>query len=138
MAGLGWKSSLSIRSAGYAARAYTGRNADLVKRTPNSLSYVELWAAKGSGTQFGRVRNRCGRYILASPASATAAAQTASADIGNDFRASITDTAGSDDYPIVSFTWVVIPNKFDDNEKRAAVLSFLRFVLTDGQGSPES
>lgn len=112
--------------------------ADLVKRTPNSLSYVELWAAKGNGTPFGRIRNHVGRYIAASSESTAAAAQTASRAIGNDFRASITDTTGSDDYPIASFTWVVIPDKFEDDEKRAVVLSFLRFLLTDGQSSPEA
>ncbi len=47
--------------------------ADLVKRTPNSIGYVELWAAKGSGTQCGRVKNRSGRYIGASAASIAAA-----------------------------------------------------------------
>jgi phosphate transport system substrate-binding protein len=111
--------------------------ADLVKRTPNSLSYVALWAAKGSSTQFGRIRNLSGSYIPASPTSTTAAAQTASAAIGDDFRASITNTAGSDDYPVASFTWVVIPDKFGDSEKRTVVVSFLKFVLTDGQASPE-
>lgn len=112
--------------------------ADLVKRTPNSMSYVELWAAKASATQFGRIKNRSERCIGASPASTTAAAQTASAGIINDFRASITDTPGSDDYPVASFTWVVIPDRFGDTEKRTVVLSFLKFVLTDGQASPES
>lgn len=112
--------------------------ADLVKRTPNSMSYVELWAAEDSATQFGRIKNRSGRCIGASPASTTAAARTASTGIVNDFRASITDTTGSEDYPVASFTWVVIPDRFGDSEKRSVVLSFLKFVLTDGQASPES
>jgi hypothetical protein len=74
----------------------------------------------------------------ASPASTTAAAETASTAIGDDFRASITDTNGTDDYPVASLTWVVIPAKFGDSEKRAVVTSFLRFVLTEGQAFPES
>ena len=112
--------------------------AALVKKTPNSISYLELWTAKQGNLQVGRVKNRSSRYINPSPASAGAAARTASAEIRDDFRVSITDTNGQEDYPIASFTWAVIPDKFQDSEKRTVLISFLKWVLTEGQASTES
>jgi phosphate transport system substrate-binding protein len=114
------------------------RIVELVKRTPNSIGYMELWVAKGQDLQIGRVKNRAGLFVDASPASASAAAFTASSEIHDDFRASLTDASGPHDYPIASFTWIVIPNIFEDSEKQATVISFLKWALTDGQRSPES
>ena len=111
---------------------------ELVKHTPNSITYAELWAAKGRDLKIGRVKNRSGNYIDPSPASMAAAALAASPEIHGDFRASITDTKGPHDYPIASFTWMVIPSNFGDSEKRAVVVSFLRYVLGEGQQSTES
>lgn len=112
--------------------------AELVQQTPNSMSYMELLVAKGRNLQIGRVKNRSGNFIDPSPTSVRAAALTASQQIRDDFRASITDTSGPLDYPIASFTWIVVPNPFRDSGHRSAVLSFLKWVLTDGQNSPES
>ena len=112
--------------------------AELIRKTPNSISYLELWVAKLDTLQFGRVKNRSSRYIDASPTSANAAAETVSPQIRDDFRTSITDASGTEDYPIASFTWAVIPDKFQDSEKRTVLVSFLKWVLTDGQNSTES
>ncbi len=112
--------------------------AELVKRTPNSVSFTEAWAAKQRSLQIARVRNHSGRFVDATPASLVAAAETASSRIRDDFRTSITDMVGIGDYPIASFTWVVIPETYGDSEKSAVVLAFLKWVLTEGQGATES
>jgi phosphate transport system substrate-binding protein len=112
--------------------------AELVKLTPNSMTYLELWAAKGQHLQLGRVKNRSRNYIDPSPLSVAAAAATAGAGIRDSFGVSITDGSGPRDYPIASFTWIVIPDNFGDSEKRDVVVSFLRWVLTEGQKSTES
>lgn len=121
------------------ARAPTAKAlAELVKHTPNSITYTEFWATKGLNLQIGRVKNRSGNYIEPSSSSITAAALTASAEISDEFRASITDTSGPTDYPIASFTWIVIPDRFGDPAKQSRVLSLLKWVLTDGQNAPDS
>jgi phosphate transport system substrate-binding protein len=121
------------------ARAQTAQAlAELIKHTPNSITYTELSATKGLNVQIGRVKNRSGNCIEPSSASVAAAALTASPEIRDDFRASITDTSGPRDYPIASFTWIVIPDKFGDSAKQSRVISLLKWVLTDGQSSPDS
>jgi phosphate transport system substrate-binding protein len=120
-------------------RAPTSKTlAELVKHTPNSITYTEFWATKGLNLQIGRVKNRSGNCIGPSSASIAAAALTASPAILDDFRASITDTSGPTDYPIASFKWIVIPDKFRDSAKQSKVLSLLKLILTEGQYWPDS
>lgn len=110
----------------------------LVGRTPNSFGYVELWSAKNHKIQIGRVRNRSGRYVEPSTESLSAAAMTATPEILRDVRSSITNTSGPGDYPISILTWIVVPDAVPDSERRSLVLSFLRWILTEGQRTPAS
>lgn len=135
-----WKESMGpVRSLVDAHAVVSAERAEdipqLVKQTPDSISFTELWAAKQQNIQIGRVRNSSGRYIEAGRASMAAAAQTAAHQIHTDFRASITNTHGPYDYPLASFTWVVIPDSFGDPGKSDEVVSFLKWILTDGQAS---
>lgn len=139
----GWRQSIGrVRSLAAQPAPWRGRNpedvAAAVERVPNSIAFTELWAAKGRHLQIGRVRNRSGNFIEASPASMSAAAGSAAGSMLNDFRTSIADTGGAADYPISSLTWIVVPDPFPNSEKRSAVTSFLKWVLTDGQNSLES
>jgi phosphate transport system substrate-binding protein len=36
-------------------------------------------------------------------------------------------------YPIASFTWLLLPEKFSDSAKRDALKGFVKWMLTDGQ-----
>jgi phosphate transport system substrate-binding protein len=112
--------------------------ASLVKATPNSIAYTELWAAQGNGLQIGRVKNSSGRFIEATPASIAAAAQTAVPANGDDWRISITDSPGTSDYPIASFTWIVMPDSFRNAETAATVIAFVKWVLMAGQHATEA
>ena len=59
-------------------------------------------------------------------------------EMPEDFRVSITNSPGKNAYPISSFTWLLIPEKFKDNAKRDAIKKFLSWAITDGQGFAES
>jgi phosphate transport system substrate-binding protein len=115
-------------------RAATGNDgvAKLVKELGGSIGYVEFIYALQNHLSFGRVRNRQGRLIAADLESIAAAAST-SAVISNDFKVSIVDSPGADAYPIASFTWLVVPAHITDDARRAAIASFLRWMLGPGQ-----
>ena len=51
----------------------------------------------------------------------------------DDFRVSITNSPGKNAYPIATFTWLLIPNKFSDPAKAKQVKALLHWALTDGQ-----
>jgi phosphate transport system substrate-binding protein len=109
----------------------------LVKQTPNSIAYVELTYAAQNNIPFGTVKNSSGSFVKADLASVSAAAAGVK-DMPADFRVSITNSTAKNSYPISSFTWLLIPSKFSDAGKGAAMKDFLKWALGDGQGLVEA
>jgi phosphate transport system substrate-binding protein len=110
----------------------------LIKQTPNSIGYVELIYAVQNNIPYGAVKNSSGNLVKADLASVSAAAAGAAKEMPNDFRVSITNAPGKNAYPISSFTWLLIPQKFQDAGKRDAIKGFLKWMLSDGQNSVET
>jgi phosphate transport system substrate-binding protein len=110
----------------------------LVKQTPDSIGYVELIYAVQNNIPYGSVKNSSGNFVKADLASVTAAAAGAAKAMPDDFRVSITDAPGKTAYPISSFTWLLIPQKFQDAGKRDAIKGFLNWMLGEGQNSVET
>ena len=108
-----------------------------IKNTPNSIGYVELIYALSNNISYGSVKNSSGGFIKADLASVSAAAAGAANTIPDDFRVSITDAPGKNAYPISSFTWLLIPEKFSDAAKRDAIKGFVKWMLKDGQNYTE-
>jgi phosphate transport system substrate-binding protein len=109
-----------------------------IKNTPNSIGYVELIYAEANKIPFGSVKNSSGVFVKATLAAVSAAAAGAAKDMPEDFRVSITNAPGNAAYPISSFTWLLIPQKFSDASKRDALKGFLKWALGDGQNYAES
>jgi len=105
----------------------------LIKQTPDSIGYVELIYALQNNIPFGSVQNPDGKFVKASLEGVTAAASGSAKGMPDDFRVSITNSPGAAAYPVSSFTWLLIPDKFKDAGKRDAIKTFLKWMLTDGQ-----
>jgi phosphate transport system substrate-binding protein len=105
----------------------------VVKQTPNSIGYVELIYALSNKMAYGFVRNSAGTYLKADLDSVTEAAAAAAKTMPADFRVSITNAPGKTVYPISSFTWLLIPSKIDDPAKKKTIVTFLQWMLKDGQ-----
>lgn len=108
-----------------------------VQQTPGALGYVELGYALINNMPVGIVQNRSGNFVTPTIESVTAAAAGAMADMGpdTDFRVSITDPAGTDAYPIASFTWLLLGKEYQDTAKTAALVEFVWWALTEGQSA---
>jgi len=107
--------------------------AGMVRQTPGAVGYVELIYALQNKMEYGSVQNAAGVYLKANLETVTAAAAGAAKSMPADFRVSITNAPGKDAYPISSFTWLLIPSQIPDAPKRAALVGFLKWMLTDGQ-----
>ncbi len=107
--------------------------AALVQQTPDSVGYIELIYAVQNHLAYGRVKNSSGAFVKADLASVSAAAAAVAKFMPDDFRVSITNPEGKAAYPIASFTWLLIPSKFTDANKRDTVKDFLKWMMTDGQ-----
>jgi phosphate transport system substrate-binding protein len=108
-----------------------------VKNTPNSIGYVELIYAETNKIPYGDVQNAAGIFVKASLAAVSAAAAGAAKEMPDDFRVSITNAPGKASYPVSTFTWLLIPEKFTDVAKRDALKGFLKWALSDGQNYAE-
>ena len=136
-----WKSKVSkgtsvnwpVGLGGKGNEGVTGQ----IKNTPNSIGYVELIYAVQNNVSYGSVKNSSGAFIKADLASVSAAAAGAAKDMPDDFRVSITNAPGKTAYPISSFTWLLIPDKFQDTNKRDALKNMLNWALSDGQNLVE-
>jgi phosphate transport system substrate-binding protein len=68
----------------------------------------------------------------------TAAAAEAAQSMPDDFRVSITNAPGKDAYPVSSFTWLLVPSRIPDPQKKKAIVDFLSWMLADGQNLVEA
>jgi phosphate transport system substrate-binding protein len=84
------------------------------------------------------VKNAAGAFVKASLAAVSAAATGAAKEMPDDFRVSITNAPGKASYPISTFTWLLVPEKFSDAAKRDAIKGFLKWALGEGQNYTES
>jgi phosphate transport system substrate-binding protein len=108
-----------------------------IKQTEYSIGYVELVYAIQNHLPYGQVRNQGGSFVKANLASVTAAAAAAE-NMPEDFRVSITNPPGKNAYPVSSFTWLLIPSKIQDPEKKKAIKDFLQWMLGPGQSYTET
>jgi phosphate transport system substrate-binding protein len=110
--------------------------AGTVRQLPGSIGYVELIYALQNKIPFGVVQNSSGSFIKASLQSTTLAAQ--GVKMPDDFRVSITNSAGKNAYPIASFTWLLIPTNPSDANKGKILKDFLFWMLDKGQTMVEA
>jgi phosphate transport system substrate-binding protein len=111
--------------------------AGLIKQTPGAIGYVELIYAVQNHIPYGHVRNAAGAFVKGDLAGVTAAAAGYASVMPEDFRISITNAPGETAYPIASFTYLLIPTKIEDANKKNIIKGFLTWMLNDGQKDAE-
>lgn len=111
--------------------------AGMIRQMNGAFGYVELIYAVKNKIPYGMVKNAAGSWVKGSLEGATAAAASVKS-MPADFRVSITNAPGKDAYPISSFTWLLIPQKFKDPAKGKILVDFLNWMLDTGEGMTES
>jgi phosphate transport system substrate-binding protein len=111
-----------------------------VGQTPGSIGYVELAYANSNKLAYGEIQNHAGKFINPTLAATTAAFAGAmkTMNAGTDFRVSITDAPGADAYPIASMTYLLLRKTYDDPAKAKALVNFVWWGETVGQGKATS
>lgn len=102
-----------------------------VKQLPGAIGYVELAYAEQNKFPVAEVKNVDGKFVTPSPESVSKAMSTAT--IPEDFRFSMVNAPGEGSYPISGASWVLLYQKQSDAKKGKALVSFLRWCVTDGQ-----
>ncbi len=106
-----------------------------IKQTPGAIGYIEYGYAKLTKANSALLQNAAGNYIAAGDASGAAA--LASAKLPADLIAWVEDPAGSDSYPIVSFTWMLFYEK-QDAQKAEYLRKLVAYGLSEGQKISDS
>lgn len=111
--------------------------AAVIQQTAGSIGYIEQNYAVANKIAYGAVRNKAGKFILATPETMSIAGEGAAATLkGNVLRADIWDQPGEKTYPISAFTYIILykdlSNLKSDVEAKALV-NFLGWATGGGQ-----
>ncbi|MBV9488336.1 MAG: phosphate ABC transporter substrate-binding protein PstS [Verrucomicrobia bacterium] len=104
----------------------------LIKQSAGGIGYVEYGYAVNNKLKFAALENKSGEYVKATPESG-AATLAAAQFPPNLLRTWVEDPPGKGEYPIATFTWLLLYKKYPDATKWGALKAFINFGLTDGQ-----
>jgi phosphate transport system substrate-binding protein len=104
----------------------------LIKQNKGAIGYVEFGYAKNNKLSFAALQNKAGEFAAATTASGTATLATTQFP-PNLLRAWPSDPDGKECYPIATFTWLLIYQKYDNVQLAEAVKKFVNWGLVDGQ-----
>jgi phosphate transport system substrate-binding protein len=104
-----------------------------VKTTPYSIGYLELAYAFENKLPYATLKNKSGKFVAPSIHSTSAAAAGAAKHMPADFRVSLVNQPGSEAYPIVGFTWLLIYEHQKNAVKGQKLVEFLEWSLHKGQ-----
>lgn len=129
--GAGGSVSWPVGLGGKGNEGVTGQ----LKQSPGAIGYVELAYANENQLPVAKVKNLAGNYVTPSLASTTAAISAFATQLAQDPRTPIVNApaTAADAYPISTLTFLIVPKDGPDKAKRAALKSFLQYVVTDGQ-----
>jgi phosphate transport system substrate-binding protein len=132
-----WKSAVGSGTTvkwpvGHGAQGNDGI-ASMIDHIPNSIGYAELSFAIQRQLSYGTVRNAAGNFSQANLLTLAAAVESSSTPDTSSVFLSLINAPGKDAYPIVSFTWLLVPESIPDPAVKSAVAEFIEWILTSGQ-----
>lgn len=107
--------------------------AGTIRISAGSIGYVEYGIAKRAGLNMAILENREKNFIQPSSASGTSALASTSGLLPDDFRLFIPDPDGTDSYPIVTYSWLLLYKSYADPKKAFRIKEFVAWALTHGQ-----
>ncbi|MGL5832057.1 MAG: phosphate ABC transporter substrate-binding protein PstS, partial [Waterburya sp.] len=119
---------------GVGAKGNEGVTAQILQ-TEGSLGYVEYGYAKQQEMNTASLENKAGTYVA--PSAESAAKSLSAVALPENLRAFLTDPEGKDSYPIVTYTWLLAYQNYDDADKLKALKEVVNWSLTDGQAFAE-
>ena len=105
-----------------------------IKVSEGSIGYVEYHFAKRLGLPMAHLQNRAGRFVAPERAQrADGPGRATSSRCRPTCALFLPDPEGEDAYPIVTFSWLLLYDRYPDREKAAALKQFVTWGLTEGQ-----
>ena len=92
--------------------------------------------ASGPKMRMASLQNKAGKFI--EPTIASGQKALGAAKLPDNLILWVSDPAGEESYPIVTYTWIIAYKKYADVQKATALKDVLAYCLTDGQKVSES
>ncbi|HHP7232306.1 MAG TPA: phosphate ABC transporter substrate-binding protein PstS [Xenococcaceae cyanobacterium] len=102
-----------------------------VQQGEGVISYVEYAFAKQLELATAKLENQSGQYLL--PTAAATAKAIATIELTADLRGAIADPDANDAYPIVTYSWILAYQQYQDPQKAQALKDVMQWGLTEGQ-----
>lgn len=112
------------------AKGNEGVTAQLLQ-TAGSIGYIEYGYAKNNNVKFASLQNKAGTFVT--PTDDSASKALATVPLPENLRAFIEDPEGAESYPIVTYTWMLVPKKVADPNKAKTIEAMVEYGLTEGQ-----
>lgn len=109
--------------------------ASRVKLAVGAVGYVEYGFAKQLHLPMAELENKEGNFVAPNDASGTATIAANPAGNLKELRTVLTNPAGGNAYPIVSFSWLLLKRDYRDAAKSSALKRFVGWSLQAGQES---
>lgn len=103
-----------------------------IQQTPGAIGYVEYGYATQNNLPVATLENQAGNYIVPTPESAARTLEAVELP-ADDLIAFITDPAGDQSYPIVTYTWLLAYDQYQNPSNAQALEDFVDWTLTEGQ-----
>jgi len=103
----------------------------LIKQRSGTIGYIEFGYAEQNKLSVASVENKSGNFVAPTPESGAAA--LASVELPDNLRVWPVDPAAPEAYPITTFSWLLLYQKYDDAAKLKALKDFVTYGLTEGQ-----
>ena len=107
--------------------------AGLVKSSEGAIGYMEYGFAERLRLPMAWLQNRNGKYVAPTDRSGQAALASNISQMPDNLRLYLPDPQGDDSYPIVSLTWLLLYERYPDQQKSAALKRFVSWGLSSGQ-----
>jgi len=130
-----WKSAVGDGKTvqwpvGVGAKGNEGVTAQVLQ-TAGSIGYVEYGYAKNNNLKYASLQNKAGTFVA--PTDESASQALATVPLPENLRAFIEDPEGAQSYPIVTYTWMLVPKTVADPNKAKAIEAMVEYGLTEGQ-----
>jgi phosphate transport system substrate-binding protein len=111
--------------------------AGAIRNTRGAIGYVEYAYATENNMQTPQLQNRSGAWVRPSSAAFAAAAATANWANAPNMAASMINTAGQSNWPIVSASYILLPRNPADAARSRKVMQFFDWAFRNGQGAAD-
>lgn len=102
-----------------------------IAQNEGAVGYVEYGYAKSKNLAVAALENKSGNFIEANDESASKTLEAV--ELPENLRAFIEDPEGDQSYPIVTYTWLLAYQKYDDPQKAKSLEAAIEYGLNEGQ-----